>query len=66
MRAKGFGEEAKRRILLGTYILSSANYESYYLKALQAQKQLKSDFEDLFNNYDAVLTPTSPEVARKI
>lgn len=66
MRANGFGEEAKRRILLGTYILSSANYESYYLKALQAQKQLKSDFEDLFNNYDAVLTPTSPEVARKI
>ena len=66
MRAKGFGEEAKRRILLWTYILSSANYESYYLKALQAQKQLKSDFEDLFNNYDAVLTPTSPEVARKI
>ena len=66
MRAKGFGEEAKRRILLGTYILSSVNYESYYLKALQAQKQLKSDFEDLFNNYDAVLTPTSPEVARKI
>lgn len=66
MRSEGFGAEVKRRILLGTFILSSANYESYYLKALKAQSALKSAFEALFEEYDAVLTPTSPEAARKI
>lgn len=66
MRAQGFWDEVKRRILLGTYILSSANYESYYLKALEAQKKLKSDFSSLFTQYDAILTPTSPEAAWKI
>lgn len=66
MRSQGFGAEVKRRILLGTFILSSANYESYYLKAQQAQKKLKSDLEKLFADYDAILTPTSPEVAWKI
>lgn len=66
MRSEGFGEEVKRRILLGTYILSSANYESYYLKAQHEQQKLKSDFSALFAEYDGILTPTSPEVARKI
>lgn len=46
--------------------MSSANYESYYLKALKAQTALKSAFEKLFEEYDAILTPTSPEAARKI
>ena len=66
MRSQGFWDEVKRRILLWTYILSSANYKSYYLKALEAQKQLKADFAELFSQYDAILTPTSPEAARKL
>lgn len=66
MRSKGFGAETKRRILLGTFILSSANYTSYYLKALNAQKKLKADLANLFEQYDAILTPTSPELAWKI
>lgn len=66
IRAEGFWEEVQRRILLWTYILNSANYESYYLKALQAQQKLKSDFSELFTHYDAILTPTSPEAAWKI
>ena len=66
IRGEGFWEEAKRRILLGTFVLSSANYEGYYLKALAAQKKLKADLEKVYEEYDVVLTPTSPEVAWKI
>ena len=65
IRSSGFGEEAKRRILLGTFVLSSANYEGYYLKAQQARTQLTSDFDAIFEKYDLVLTPTAPEVAWK-
>ena len=66
IRSEGFWDEAKRRILLGTFVLSSANYEWYYLKALEAQKQLKADLEVVYNEYDAILSPTSPEVAWRI
>ena len=66
IRAEGFWEEAKRRILLGTFVLSSANYEGYYLKALKAQKKLKADLAQVFSFYDIILTPTTPEPAWKI
>ena len=65
IRGEWFGDEAKRRILLGTFVLSSANYEGYYLKAQEARDQLKSDFDTIFAQYDLVLTPTAPEVAWK-
>lgn len=66
VRSAGFGEEAKRRILLGTFVLSSANYEWYYLKAQKAREELQSEFTKTFANYDIILTPTAPEVAWKI
>lgn len=66
VRGEAFGEEVKRRILLGTFVLSSANYQGYYLKALQAQQQLKADLAKSFQTYDFILTPTLPEPARKI
>ena len=61
-----FGDEAKRRILLWTFVLSSAHYEWYYLKAQQAREKLKSDFDKIFKSYDIILMPTSPEVAWEI
>lgn len=66
VRSAWFGEEAKRRILLGTFVLSSANYEWYYLKAQKARRQLQSEFATTFAQYDIILTPTTPDVARKI
>lgn len=66
IRSAGFGEEVKRRILLGTFVLSSANYEGYYLKAQKAREELKSEFDKTFANYDIILTPTTPEAARKL
>jgi aspartyl-tRNA(Asn)/glutamyl-tRNA(Gln) amidotransferase subunit A len=62
-RKLGFGKEAKRRIMLGTFGLSSGYYEAYYLKALKARHLIKKDFEDIFKAYDAVITPTSPTPA---
>ena len=66
IRSSWFGEEAKRRILLGTFVLSSANYEWYYLKAQKAREELQSEFATIFTTYDIILTPTVPEVAWKI
>ncbi len=66
IRSAWFGEEAKRRILLGTFVLSSANYEWYYLKAQKAREELQKEFTKTFINYDIILTPTTPEVAWKI
>ncbi len=66
IRSEWFGEEAKRRILLGTFVLSSANYEWYYLKAQKAREELQSEFAKTFAKYDIILTPTVPEVAWKI
>ena len=65
-RTAGFGGEAKRRILLGTYALSSGYYEAYYLKALKVRTKIKNDFAEAFKKCDAVMTPTSPTAAFKI
>ncbi|MFH1407154.1 MAG: Asp-tRNA(Asn)/Glu-tRNA(Gln) amidotransferase subunit GatA [Candidatus Omnitrophota bacterium] len=65
-RSMGFGDEAKRRIMLGTYALSSGYYEAYYLRALKVRTLIKKDFDQAFKNCDIILTPTSPTVAFKI
>lgn len=62
-RGTGFGDEVKRRILLGTYALSSGYYDAYYLKALKVRRLIHSDFEAAFNDCDCILTPTSPSAA---
>jgi aspartyl-tRNA(Asn)/glutamyl-tRNA(Gln) amidotransferase subunit A len=62
-RGKGFGREVKRRIVLGTYALSSGYYDAYYLKAQKVRTLIKQDFDTVFERYDAVVGPTSPTVA---
>jgi aspartyl-tRNA(Asn)/glutamyl-tRNA(Gln) amidotransferase subunit A len=62
-RSIGFGNEVKRRIMLGTYALSSGYYDAYYLKALKVRTLVKQDFDKVFEKYDLLLTPTSPTVA---
>ncbi len=59
-RSEGFGEEVKRRIMIGTYALSSGYYDAYYKKAMQYRKTMESAFGRLFETYDAVLSPASP------
>lgn len=65
-RARGFGTEVKRRIMLGTYALSSGYYDAYYRKAQQVRTLIKKDFEDAFKTVDALITPTAPTPAFKI
>ncbi len=65
-RSEGFGDEVKRRILIGTYVLSSGYYDAYYLKAQKVRKLIKKDFDDNFKNIDAILTPSTPSSAFKI
>ncbi len=65
-REIGFGSEAKRRIILGTYVLSSGYYDAYYLKALKVRTLIKEDFERILKKYDCIITPTSPTAAFKI
>ncbi|HAM38175.1 MAG: aspartyl/glutamyl-tRNA amidotransferase subunit A [Elusimicrobia bacterium RIFOXYC2_FULL_34_12] len=65
-RAAGFGSEVKRRIMLGTYTLSSGYYDAYYLKAQKVRTLIKNDFDEVFKDVDIILTPTSPSVAFKI
>lgn len=65
-REEGFGAEVKRRIMLGTYVLSSGYYDAYYSKAQKVRTLLKRDYESAFSKCDAILTPTSPSVAFKI
>ena len=65
-RQNGFGNEVKRRIMLGTYGLSAGYYDAYYLKALKVRRLIKEDFDKAFKEVDAILTPTSPSVAFKI
>jgi aspartyl-tRNA(Asn)/glutamyl-tRNA(Gln) amidotransferase subunit A len=65
-RHLGFGREAKRRILLGTYALSSGYYDAYYLKGLKVRSLIKQDFDQAFQELDAVITPTSPTTAFRI
>jgi aspartyl-tRNA(Asn)/glutamyl-tRNA(Gln) amidotransferase subunit A len=62
-RRAGFGAEVKRRILLGTYVLSAGYYEAYYFKAQQVRELLRSDFEKAFEEVDLLITPTSPTAA---
>ena len=65
-REEGFGAEVKRRIMLGTYVLSSGYYDAYYAKAQKVRSLLKRDFQTAFQKCDAIITPTSPTVAFKI
>jgi len=66
IRSIGFSEETKRRILLGTFVLSSSNYEWYFLKAQKARIVLKVEIEKFFKSYDIILSPTAPTPAWKI
>ncbi len=65
-RSEGFGQEVKRRIMLGTYALSSGYYDAYYLKAQKVRTLIKQDFDNVFEKYDIVLGPTTPTTAFKI
>ena len=65
-RSEGFGTEVKRRIILGTYVLSSGYYDAYYKKALEVRTLVKNEFDKAFSKYDLLLTPTSPTVAYEI
>ncbi len=65
-RDEGFGPEVKRRIMLGTYVLSAGYYDAYYKKAQQVRTLIKGDFDKAFERVDAILTPTSPTPAFKI
>ncbi len=65
-RSEGFGAEVKRRILLGTYVLSAGYYDAYYRKAQQVRTLLRRDFEQAFADCDVILTPTAPEVAFRL
>lgn len=65
-RSEGFGPEVKRRIILGTYVLSSGYYDAYYKKAQKVRTVIKNEYDKLFEKYDLILTPTSPTTAFKI
>ncbi|MCR5186208.1 MAG: Asp-tRNA(Asn)/Glu-tRNA(Gln) amidotransferase subunit GatA [Clostridia bacterium] len=65
-RSEGFGTEVKRRIILGTYVLSSGYYDAYYKKAQKVRTVIKNSYNELFAKYDLLLTPTSPTTAFKI
>jgi aspartyl-tRNA(Asn)/glutamyl-tRNA(Gln) amidotransferase subunit A len=62
-RAEGFGKEVKRRIILGTYVLSAGYYEAYYRKASQVRTLMRNDFEKVFEKVDVIVTPTAPTPA---
>ncbi|MGP4040902.1 Asp-tRNA(Asn)/Glu-tRNA(Gln) amidotransferase subunit GatA [Gracilibacillus sp. D59] len=65
-RAEGFGDEVKRRIMLGTFALSSGYYDAYYKKAQKVRTLIKNDFEKIFDEYDVVVGPTTPTPAYKV
>ncbi|MEK6727275.1 MAG: Asp-tRNA(Asn)/Glu-tRNA(Gln) amidotransferase subunit GatA [Candidatus Omnitrophota bacterium] len=65
-RQEGFGEEAKRRIILGAFSLSHGYYDAYYLRALKVRTLIKQDFDAVFKDFDCIITPTSPTAAFKI
>lgn len=65
-RSEGFGSEVKKRILLGTFVLSSGYYDAYYKKALKIKSLVESQFKELFESYDFVLTPTTLTSAPKL
>jgi aspartyl-tRNA(Asn)/glutamyl-tRNA(Gln) amidotransferase subunit A len=65
-RAEGFGTEVKRRILMGTYVLSAGYYDAYYIKALKVRRRIADDFDQAFEKVDALLTPTAPSAAFRL
>ena len=65
-RTEGFGAEVKRRIMIGTYVLSAGYYDAYYLKAQKVRRLIKNDFDDAFKKCDLILAPTSPVAAFEI
>jgi aspartyl-tRNA(Asn)/glutamyl-tRNA(Gln) amidotransferase subunit A len=65
-REEGFGAEVKRRIMLGTYVLSAGYYDAYYLKAQKVRTLVKNDFDHAFKTCDAIITPTAPTTAFRI
>ncbi len=65
-RSQGFGEEVKRRIMLGSFVLSSGYYDAYYLKALKTKALIKQAFDAAFQKYDVLLGPTAPQTAPKM
>ena len=65
-RGNGFGEEVQRRIMIGTYVLSSGYYDAYYLKAQKVRKLIKNDFDEAYKKVDAILAPSTPSSAFKI
>jgi aspartyl-tRNA(Asn)/glutamyl-tRNA(Gln) amidotransferase subunit A len=65
-RAEGFGDEVKRRIMLGTYALSKGYYDAYYVRAQRVRALIKRDFDQAFQSVDAIITPTSPTAAFKL
>jgi aspartyl-tRNA(Asn)/glutamyl-tRNA(Gln) amidotransferase subunit A len=62
-RTEGFGKEVKRRILLGTYVLSAGYYDAYYAKAQKVRRLIKQDFENAFDKVDVIVSPTAPTTA---
>lgn len=64
-RSEGFGEEVKRRIMLGSFVLSSGYYDAYYLKAQKIRKMIQRQYEEIFNDVDMILSPVAPSVAPK-
>ena len=65
-RSEGFGAEAKRRIMLGSFVLSSGYYDAYYLKALRTKTLIKQAFDKAFEKYDVILGPAAPTTAPKL
>ena len=65
-RSEGFGAEVKRRILVGTYVLSAGYYDAYYLKAQQLRRRISEDFQKAFENFDVIMGPTAPGVAFRL
>jgi aspartyl-tRNA(Asn)/glutamyl-tRNA(Gln) amidotransferase subunit A len=65
-RGESFGPEVKRRIMLGTYVLSAGYYDAYYKKAMAVKEKIKQEFKNIFNQVDLIITPTSPHTAFKI
>ena len=65
-RSQGFGPEVKRRIMLGSFVLSSGYYDAYYLKALRVKAMIKKAFDDAFAKYDCILGPAAPTTAPEL
>lgn len=65
-KSEGFGKEVKKRIMLGTYALSAGYYDAYYKKALKVRNLIKRDFDNIFKEFDAIISPTAPTPAYKI